>query len=85
MSDYIKEIRILIGTRPFILVGSAVLVFNRQYEVLLQLRTDTGKWGIPGGSLGRSLLKRLFSQTLLLFDYKIEFNALFFFVKLTLL
>jgi 8-oxo-dGTP pyrophosphatase MutT (NUDIX family)/GNAT superfamily N-acetyltransferase len=51
MSDYIKEIRELIGSRPFILVGSAVLVFNREYEVLLQLRTDTGRWGIPGGAM----------------------------------
>jgi 8-oxo-dGTP pyrophosphatase MutT (NUDIX family)/GNAT superfamily N-acetyltransferase len=51
MSDYIKEIRGLIGSRPFILVGSAVLVFNREYEVLLQLRTDTGRWGIPGGAM----------------------------------
>jgi 8-oxo-dGTP pyrophosphatase MutT (NUDIX family)/GNAT superfamily N-acetyltransferase len=51
MSDYIKEIRELIGSRPFILVGSAVLVFNREYEVLLQLRSDTGKWGIPGGAM----------------------------------
>ena len=51
MSDYIKEIRNFIGTRPFILVGSAVLVFNKDYEVLLQLRSDTGKWGIPGGAM----------------------------------
>jgi 8-oxo-dGTP pyrophosphatase MutT (NUDIX family)/GNAT superfamily N-acetyltransferase len=51
MSDYIKEIRELIGSRPFILIGSAVLVFNKDYEVLLQLRTDTGRWGIPGGAM----------------------------------
>lgn len=51
MGDYIKEIRGLIGTRPFILVGSAVLVFNQRYEVLLQLRADTGRWGIPGGAM----------------------------------
>lgn len=51
MSDYIKEIRALIGSRPFILTGSAVLVFNREYEVLLQLRADTGRWGIPGGAM----------------------------------
>lgn len=51
MSDYIKEIRELIGSRPFILVGSAVLVFNRENEVMLQLRSDTGKWGIPGGAM----------------------------------
>lgn len=51
MSDYIKEIRGLIGSRPFILVGSAVLIFNKEYEVLFQLRTDTGRWGIPGGAM----------------------------------
>ncbi len=51
MSDYIKEIRALIGSRPFILAGSAVLVFNQEYEVLLQLRSDTGRWGIPGGAM----------------------------------
>lgn len=51
MGDYIREIRGLIGTRPFILAGSAVLVFNERYEVLLQLRADTGKWGIPGGAM----------------------------------
>lgn len=51
MADYIKEIRRLIGTRPFILAGSAVLVFNQRYEVLLQLRADTGRWGIPGGAM----------------------------------
>lgn len=51
MGDYVKEIRALIGSRPFILAGSAVLVLNERYEVLLQLRSDTGKWGIPGGAM----------------------------------
>jgi 8-oxo-dGTP pyrophosphatase MutT (NUDIX family)/GNAT superfamily N-acetyltransferase len=51
LGDYIREMRRLIGTRPFILVGSAVLVFNQRYEVLLQLRADTGRWGIPGGAM----------------------------------
>jgi 8-oxo-dGTP pyrophosphatase MutT (NUDIX family)/GNAT superfamily N-acetyltransferase len=51
LGDYVKEIRALIGTRPFILAGSAVLVFNERNEVLLQLRSDTGKWGIPGGAM----------------------------------
>lgn len=69
MSDYIKEIRALIGSRPFILVGSAVLVFNSEYEVLLQLRTDTGRWGIPGGamepgeSFEESARRELFEET----------------------
>ncbi|WP_180953606.1 GNAT family N-acetyltransferase [Bacillus sp. T33-2] len=51
MGDYIKEIRKLIGTRPFIMAGSAVLVFNEKNEILLQLRADTGNWGLPGGGM----------------------------------
>lgn len=51
MGDYIGEIRRLIGTRPFILVGSAVIVLNEKREILLQLRSDTERWGIPGGAM----------------------------------
>ncbi|MCP8970831.1 NUDIX hydrolase [Ectobacillus ponti] len=48
---YMEEIRELVGTRPLIMVGSAVLVTNEQHEILLQLRSDTGDWGVPGGAM----------------------------------
>ncbi|MTI96302.1 MAG: NUDIX hydrolase [Firmicutes bacterium] len=56
MSDYIKELRSLIGNRPIIIVGATILVRNLE-EILLQRRSDTGTWGLPGGSLelGESL------------------------------
>ncbi|WP_028784753.1 NUDIX hydrolase [Thalassobacillus devorans] len=57
MSDYTKEIRNLIGTRPLILPGSTLLVFNDAQELLLQHRSDTKEWGLPGGNMepGESL------------------------------
>ncbi|GAF21571.1 MULTISPECIES: NUDIX hydrolase [Shouchella] len=56
MADYIKEMRALIGRRPFILVGATILVYNRAGEILLQHRKDTDEWGLPGGvmELGES-------------------------------
>lgn len=46
---YIREIRALIGNRPLILVGSLVMVFNDQNEILLHRRADDGTWDFPGG------------------------------------
>ncbi|WP_145048068.1 NUDIX hydrolase [Paenibacillus xylanexedens] len=54
---YITELRTILGSRPLILTGSCVLVFNEQGHVLLQKRTDSLDWGTIGGSmeLGESL------------------------------
>lgn len=57
MADYTQEIRKLIGTRPFILVGSTIVVMNDNKEILFQHRSDTEEWGLPGGAMeiGESL------------------------------
>ncbi len=47
---YIEELRKIIGTRPIILVGSAVAVLNEHNKILLQKRPE-GVWGLPGGLL----------------------------------
>lgn len=49
---YIKSLRSIIGTRPIIAPGSAIIVMNEENELLLQLRSDTKDWGIPGGGMG---------------------------------
>ncbi|WP_459499665.1 NUDIX hydrolase [Bacillus sp. C1] len=48
---YIEELRKSVGTRPLILVGSAVIILNEKQEVLLQYRSDTYDWGLPGGAM----------------------------------
>ena len=48
---YIADLRKLVGHSPIIGVGATTLVFNEKNEVLLNLRSDTGTWGIPGGSM----------------------------------
>lgn len=48
---YIMDLRKHIGHDPLIGVGATTLVFNEKNELLLNLRTDTNTWGIPGGSM----------------------------------
>ena len=48
---YIMDLRKYIGHDPLIGVGATTLVFNDNNELLLNLRTDTNTWGIPGGSM----------------------------------
>ena len=54
---YILELRELVGKRPLFSPGAAVVAFDNANRVLMQLRSDTGTWGFPGGSseLGDSL------------------------------
>ena len=48
---YIMNLRKYIGHEPLIGLGATTLVFNDKKELLLNLRTDTNTWGIPGGSM----------------------------------
>lgn len=51
MSDYVSQIRKLVGARPLILCSAGVVLLDRMNRVLLQHRTDNSMWGIPGGAL----------------------------------
>lgn len=51
MSDYVKGLRAKIGTDLIFGTGVAAIVFNDRNEVLLQLRSDTKTWGLPGGAM----------------------------------
>lgn len=55
--SYIKNMRKKVGHDPIIYVGSTILVFNSKNEILLNLRSDTNDWGIPGG--GKELKETL--------------------------
>ena len=51
MSDYIMDLRKLVGSRPLIACGACVIVVDDVERVLLQRRTDNGMWGLPGGAM----------------------------------
>ncbi|MBP3953173.1 NUDIX hydrolase [Bacillus suaedae] len=55
--DYINMIRQLAGSQPLILTAASVIVTDLNGHVLLQHRTDTNSWGLPGGfmELGESV------------------------------
>jgi 8-oxo-dGTP pyrophosphatase MutT (NUDIX family) len=63
---------------PFIQTGSAVIVENENGEILLQERSDNGKWGLPGGcqeigeKLENTAVRELFEET----GIKIDTNDL---------
>ena len=46
--DYIHELRQQIGSRKIIL-NAATTIIEKDGKILLQRRTDNGKWGLIGG------------------------------------
>lgn len=54
--SYISDIRRYIGHAPMLSAGATVVVL-RDNKILLNLRSDTNTWGIPGGAseLGETL------------------------------
>ena len=55
--NYVRELRSLVGHRPLIIVGAAVIILDRENKLLLYHRKDNQHWGLIGGSMeiGESL------------------------------
>lgn len=51
MSNYIMDLRKIVGHRPLLQVGASVIIENAHQQILLQLRTDNHCWSYPGGSV----------------------------------
>lgn len=49
--EYIQKLRQYIGHDLILGVGCGVLIENDKGQVLLQKRSDTGQWCVPGGAL----------------------------------
>lgn len=66
MESYARMIRSLVGTRCIFVPGVRALIINDEGEVLLQQRSDTGCWGLPGGcvELGETALEALRREVL---------------------
>jgi 8-oxo-dGTP pyrophosphatase MutT (NUDIX family) len=48
--DYVLQLRQLIGHRPILMVGAAILIVDCEKRLLLMKRSDSGCWGPPGGA-----------------------------------
>lgn len=48
--SYIGEMRKHIGNAPMLSVGATVVIL-KDSKILLNLRSDTNTWGIPGGAI----------------------------------
>lgn len=51
MSNYILDLRAVVGHRPLLQVGASVIVEDPEGRILLQLRSDNHCWGYAGGSV----------------------------------
>lgn len=51
MSDYIMDLRKMVGHRPLLQVGASVIVVDSRNRILLQLRHDNHCWGYAGGAV----------------------------------
>ncbi|MDO4940090.1 MAG: NUDIX domain-containing protein [Erysipelotrichaceae bacterium] len=51
MSDYIKDLRKIVGHRTLIQTAASVIVVNDKGQILLGKRADNHKWGYAGGSI----------------------------------
>jgi ADP-ribose pyrophosphatase YjhB (NUDIX family) len=50
-SSYIESLRSHLGSRCILVPGVRAIILNDREEVLLQRRTDLGRWGLPSGSV----------------------------------
>ena len=51
ISEYLKNLRARIGHDVLLTPGVAAVIVNDRGEVLLQRRSDDGRWGLPGGAM----------------------------------
>jgi len=51
MTEYMKEMRRLVGKRPIFQCGASLIIFKSNNQVLMMRRTDNNCWCFPGGSL----------------------------------
>lgn len=48
-SSYLGRLRAVVGSRLLLVPGMRIVVEREDGAILLQLRSDYGRWGLPGG------------------------------------
>ncbi len=49
--DYMRDLRQLVGSRPLIMCGASVMIFDPDNRVLMLHRSDNDTWCFPGGAM----------------------------------
>ncbi|MDL2276294.1 NUDIX hydrolase [Breznakia sp. OttesenSCG-928-G09] len=80
--SYIEELRTKVGSKPLLSIGATIIVINKDGEILLNLRSDTKTWGIPGGgmelgeTISETAIRELYEETNLISN-DLEFIKIF--------
>ena len=80
MEDFIKKVRKVIGHEPMLLPHAVVILFNKQNEILIEVRADDGYLDFPGGTVDMNeevimtAKRELFEETGLIADELEPFN-----------
>lgn len=67
--SYLGKLRQIVGKRLILIPGARVVVHDRAGRVLLELRSDFRKWGLPGGhqevgdSSADTAIREVFEET----------------------
>ena len=67
--SYLGKLRQIVGQRLILIPGARIVVHDRQGRVLLELRKDFRKWGLPGGhqevgdSSAETAIREVFEET----------------------
>jgi 8-oxo-dGTP pyrophosphatase MutT (NUDIX family) len=51
ISEYLREVRAVVGPRLLLLPGVAAVVRDADERVLFMRRADDGRWGLPAGAV----------------------------------
>ncbi len=67
--SYLGKLRRIVGTRLILIPGARIVVHDRLGRVLLELRSDFRRWGVPGGhqeigdSSAETAIREVFEET----------------------
>ena len=82
MTHYVKDMRKLIGTKPLLLCGASVIMYDNQDRVLMLHRSDNDTWCFPGGAMDlgekaeEAAKREVYEETGLIVD-NLEFFGVF--------
>lgn len=51
MSDYVKNLRKLVGNAPLLIPHAVTVIINDKNEILFEVRSDDGFYDFPGGAI----------------------------------